>query len=64
MKQPVTRIFSCPNCSKPSILTKENIFRPFCCKRCKLIDLGSWAAEEHKIVSAESLLNPTDQDQY
>jgi endogenous inhibitor of DNA gyrase (YacG/DUF329 family) len=24
-------------------------YRPFCSDRCKLIDLGAWAAEEHKI---------------
>jgi endogenous inhibitor of DNA gyrase (YacG/DUF329 family) len=24
-------------------------FRPFCSDRCKLIDLGAWASEEHKI---------------
>jgi len=23
--------------------------RPFCSDRCKLIDLGAWAAEEHAI---------------
>ena len=23
--------------------------RPFCSKRCKLIDLGEWASEGHKI---------------
>ncbi|WP_409574573.1 DNA gyrase inhibitor YacG [Thalassotalea sp. PS06] len=27
----------------------ENKFRPFCCKRCQLIDLGEWAEENHKI---------------
>ncbi|RYZ16586.1 MAG: DNA gyrase inhibitor YacG, partial [Chitinophagaceae bacterium] len=26
--------------------------RPFCSDRCKLIDLGAWAAEEHKIAGA------------
>ncbi|NNG60461.1 DNA gyrase inhibitor YacG, partial [Pseudomonas fragi] len=26
-----------------------NAFRPFCSDRCKLIDLGAWASEEHKI---------------
>jgi endogenous inhibitor of DNA gyrase (YacG/DUF329 family) len=22
---------------------------PFCCERCKLIDLGAWAGEAHRI---------------
>ncbi len=30
-------------------MTKENPDRPFCSKRCKLIDLGAWAAEDHKL---------------
>jgi len=29
--------------------TPSNAYRPFCSERCKLIDLGSWAAEEHRI---------------
>lgn len=64
MKASVTRIFPCPTCNKPSILTQENAFRPFCSERCKLIDLGYWAAENHKIAGDEVRLNPEDQDQY
>ncbi len=43
------KIVSCPNCSKDVIWNKENPWRPFCCKRCKLIDLGDWADETHRI---------------
>ncbi|WP_027849512.1 DNA gyrase inhibitor YacG [Marinospirillum minutulum] len=64
MNEEITRIFPCPTCGKPSILTKENAFRPFCCERCKLIDLGAWAAEDHKIAGDELLLEQDDQDQY
>lgn len=32
----------CPQCRKPSELDASNRFRPFCCERCKLIDLGDW----------------------
>ncbi|MDK1023330.1 MAG: DNA gyrase inhibitor YacG [Gammaproteobacteria bacterium] len=35
---------NCPNCQKPLIWSKENEFRPFCCARCKLLDLGEWAS--------------------
>jgi endogenous inhibitor of DNA gyrase (YacG/DUF329 family) len=31
---------------------EANAFRPFCSDRCKLIDLGAWAAEDHKIAGA------------
>jgi hypothetical protein len=27
----------------------DNKWRPFCSERCKLIDLGEWAAEKHAI---------------
>lgn len=39
----------CPTCKKKGTWTKENPCRPFCSERCKLIDLGDWAAEKHKI---------------
>jgi len=31
----------------------DSKFRPFCSKRCQLIDLGQWADEEHAIPSNE-----------
>ena len=27
----------------------DNRYKPFCSSRCKLIDLGAWANESHKI---------------
>lgn len=51
---------NCPTCKKELLWSKENIYRPFCCKRCQLIDLGEWAGEEKRIkgesVSPENLL--------
>jgi endogenous inhibitor of DNA gyrase (YacG/DUF329 family) len=29
--------------------TSGNAYRPFCSERCKLIDLGAWADEQHSI---------------
>lgn len=43
----------CPRCSKPITWTDEFPFKPFCCERCKLIDLGAWAAEENAIPGTE-----------
>ena len=40
---------SCPTCQKKVIWQPESQFRPFCCKRCQLIDIGEWADEGHKI---------------
>ncbi|MGY2942229.1 uncharacterized protein ACVWWM_002420 [Ewingella americana] len=30
---------------------EQSPYRPFCCKRCQLIDLGEWADEEKRIPS-------------
>ncbi|MEM7078421.1 MAG: DNA gyrase inhibitor YacG [Pseudomonadota bacterium] len=43
------RIIACPNCGKRVKWTAQNAFRPFCSERCKLIDFGGWAGEEHRI---------------
>ncbi|MCG6200904.1 DNA gyrase inhibitor YacG [Psychromonas antarctica] len=40
---------NCPTCQKEVQWSKENSHRPFCCKRCQLIDLGEWASEEKRI---------------
>ncbi len=39
---------SCPRCKK-AVVWNEQPQRPFCSERCKLIDLGEWAAEEKRI---------------
>jgi len=38
----------CPQCKKV-VLWENNPYRPFCSKRCKIIDLGHWASEKYKI---------------
>lgn len=45
-------IVNCPTCSKEVIWDELSLWRPFCSKRCQLIDLGEWAAEEKRIPSA------------
>ena len=40
---------TCPTCGKANTWLPENVFRPFCSDRCKLIDLGEWASESRKI---------------
>ena len=42
-------IVPCPTCGKPVPWTPESEFRPFCSKRCRLIDLGEWLNEGHVI---------------
>ena len=43
----------CPNCQSMLDWNDEATFRPFCSKRCQLIDLGQWADEQHTIASNE-----------
>lgn len=54
-KQP--RLVKCPTCGKLIAWTAEQEFRPFCCERCKLIDLGEWVMEEKKIAGEPALLD-------
>lgn len=42
-------IVSCPTCDAKVTWCAENTHRPFCSKRCQLIDLGDWAEENHAI---------------
>ena len=43
------KMIACPNCEKASEWTDKNPWRPFCCERCKMIDLGDWFEERHVI---------------
>jgi uncharacterized protein len=39
----------CPTCKHNVAWTDAEPFKPFCSERCKMIDLGDWATEAHKI---------------
>lgn len=52
----------CPHCGKAVELTPENRFRPFCSERCKLIDLGAWAAEAYRVPVTEDRADPDADD--
>lgn len=43
------RLVACPTCKQMVEYSTDNAFRPFCSKRCKLIDLGLWASEQYAI---------------
>ena len=40
---------NCPSCNAEVEWTQDARFRPFCSKKCQLIDLGDWATEAHSI---------------
>ncbi|WP_174848732.1 DNA gyrase inhibitor YacG [Yersinia artesiana] len=52
---------NCPTCGKIVIWGEQSPYRPFCCKRCQLIDLGEWADEEKRISSNGEL---SDSDEW
>jgi endogenous inhibitor of DNA gyrase (YacG/DUF329 family) len=52
--QPV-KLVKCPTCGSDSVYALNNAFRPFCCERCKQIDLGAWASERFAVPATVSL---------
>ncbi len=42
-------VVSCPQCGKEHVWDTANRYRPFCCERCKMIDLGKWANEDYRV---------------
>lgn len=51
---------SCPTCGAKVPWSEKSLYRPFCSKRCQLIDLGEWAAEEKRIPSQDSISDSDD----
>ncbi|WP_067706764.1 MULTISPECIES: DNA gyrase inhibitor YacG [unclassified Erwinia] len=51
---------NCPTCAKEVIWDDLSPWRPFCSKRCQLIDLGEWAAEEKRIASGGGISESED----
>jgi endogenous inhibitor of DNA gyrase (YacG/DUF329 family) len=48
----------CPRCGARSLYAPENKWRPFCSERCKIIDLGGWAAERYRMPVEEDKKEP------
>lgn len=44
----------CPNCKTPVEWNDQATWRPFCSERCKMMDLGAWANQEHAIPGSAS----------
>jgi endogenous inhibitor of DNA gyrase (YacG/DUF329 family) len=56
MKQ---REVNCPTCKK-KFNYFESEFRPFCCEKCRLIDLGQWLSESYAVPAEK--LTPDEMD--
>ncbi|MDH5436233.1 MAG: DNA gyrase inhibitor YacG [Gammaproteobacteria bacterium] len=44
----------CPTCGKEVEWSDESQWRPFCCARCRLIDLGEWVDGNRSIPTEET----------
>ncbi|AEW76296.1 zinc-binding protein [Aggregatibacter actinomycetemcomitans ANH9381] len=49
----------CPICYKAVVWSEQSPYRPFCSKRCQLIDLGEWAAEKKPFHAKPPILRQT-----
>ncbi|MDH5434109.1 MAG: DNA gyrase inhibitor YacG [Gammaproteobacteria bacterium] len=57
-------IISCPSCKKSLRWKDAGEFKPFCSKRCQLIDLGEWASEGHAIPGEKVILPDDESDSF
>ncbi|MGX5174433.1 DNA gyrase inhibitor YacG [Aliikangiella sp. IMCC44653] len=57
-------IIACPTCRKSLRWQDCEEHRPFCSKRCQLIDLGEWANESHAIPGQPVILPEDEESQY
>jgi len=48
-------LFFCPTCK--SELERDASDFPFCCERCRLIDLGRWSDGSYAIPSEETVVD-------
>ncbi|MCH8492758.1 MAG: DNA gyrase inhibitor YacG [Idiomarina sp.] len=63
MSKSTPMVVDCPTCGKKVEWSEKSAFRPFCSERCKMIDLGEWAAEEKRIPGDDlpPIANPEDE---
>ncbi|MCF7992623.1 MAG: DNA gyrase inhibitor YacG [Thiohalocapsa sp.] len=45
----MSKTVNCPTCGRQVRWEPASTYRPFCSERCRLIDLGDWLDESHRI---------------
>ncbi len=53
----------CPTCGRPVKWSEASAYRPFCSDRCRLIDLGAWLDEKHRIAGEPGATDSSDEPQ-
>ncbi|KAB2312532.1 DNA gyrase inhibitor YacG [Betaproteobacteria bacterium SCN2] len=51
---------ACPGCGAEVVWEARNKYRPFCSERCRLMDLGQWAAERYRVAGEPVEQEPAD----
>ena len=57
------RSVSCPTCKKIFDFHQSD-FRPFCSEHCRMVDLGHWLMETHRIPSKERVEEYDEEKSY
>ena len=57
-------VVSCPHCAEPVAWNASSPFRPFCSRRCRLIDLGEWFNEERRIAGEDVDADDLDEQDF
>lgn len=55
------RKVACPTCGEAAEYGPANPYRPFCSRRCQLIDLGQWAAENYRVPDTGTPRRPDEE---
>lgn len=48
-------IVKCPTCHTDVVWSEDNPYRPFCSKKCQMIDFGDWADESNAIPGSDDM---------
>ncbi|MGO9037375.1 MAG: DNA gyrase inhibitor YacG [Steroidobacteraceae bacterium] len=56
-------LVKCPTCGRPVEWSAASAYRPFCSDRCRLIDLGAWLDEKHRIAGEPGAADSSDEPQ-
>jgi endogenous inhibitor of DNA gyrase (YacG/DUF329 family) len=51
---------ACPQCGTAVEWSERAAYRPFCSRRCRMIDLGDWLDERHQIPGDPAPPDPED----
>lgn len=62
IEEKTKRQIHCPTCGKNTVWSQDNLWRPFCSERCRLIDLGAWATENHRIPGERTNPEPSPEE--